>query len=158
MARALARPELQARFSPMRGARTPARRIRVVKAPWVNVPVRSIRREWLRAAPSSLASARSGRRPCALRTWFITVRRADSERVKLAVSAAPVLPAAMRAMATAATPVRTRLATSGRYVSTDCGQKGLQSVTIVTREREKRGREHDRARVHSSHRDVAQPG
>ena len=87
--------------------------MRVLKAPWAKVPVRSMRELWARAARSSLASARSGCRPFASRTSFMAVSNEDSGGVSVVVEAASAAPAKLRAVTTTATPVRTRLATSG---------------------------------------------
>jgi hypothetical protein len=111
--------------------------MRVLNAPCEKVPVRSIDREWRRAALSSRASALSGRSPCAMRTWFMTASSDDSDFVRVAVTAAWADPANIKAVTTAATPVRTRLATSGGYESTDCRWKVERNCTNMTRKTEK---------------------
>jgi hypothetical protein len=53
----------------------------------------------------------------------MAVSNDDSDRVSVAVDAASAAPAKISAVATAATPVGTRLATSAEHVSTYSGQK-----------------------------------
>jgi hypothetical protein len=45
----------------------------------------------------------------------------------------------MKAVTTAATPVRTRLATSGRYESTDSGRNARETAANVTQKEQKLG-------------------
>jgi hypothetical protein len=62
----------------------------------------------------------------------MAVSNDDSGGVNVAVEAASAAPAKLSAVTTAATPVGTRLATSGRHVSTDFGRKPSETVTNVT--------------------------
>jgi hypothetical protein len=67
--------------------------MRALKAPWAKVPVRSMRELCVRAARSSLASARNGCSPLTMRTSFMAVSNDDSDRVSVAVEAAWAAPA-----------------------------------------------------------------